>query len=226
MSPPEEFQKPWCTDQVLGISLGLVSCAGSRFYTWTWTWIVQRQTKIALSCGFTLFRPEKGTIRIQHSEREASMASEGSWQSPRKCAFCGAHPIYQDPHLNFVWDTCHARSIGAYRTHYMVLYVLYIYMDIIYYLQAVVVRISSCASDYQNVSGWQVDGLRGSDDGYKRIASIGHRSHARCEAGLLFGSPSQRSNPGWVAMFTSQYDVTCVTSSTLFGADLTYTKWY
>lgn len=85
---------------------------------------------------------------------------------------------------------------GISNTLYGLVCIIYIYMDIIYYLQAVVVRISSCASDYQNVSGWQVDGLRGSDDGYKRIASIGHRSHARCEAGLLFGSPSQRSNPG------------------------------
>lgn len=82
-------------------------------------------------------RPEKGTIRIQHSEREASMASEGSWQSPRKCAFCGAHPIYQDPHLNFVWDTCHAVRLG---------HIEHIIWFCMYYIY---ISVSSCGKDFK-----------------------------------------------------------------------------
>lgn len=109
--PSNQFTR-WCTDQVFGISLGLVSCAAAVFTPGP-SMNCPTPNKSHCHVVSRSFAPKRGdTIRIQHSEREASMASEGSWQSPKKCAFCGAHPIYQDPQLNFVWHTCHAVRLG------------------------------------------------------------------------------------------------------------------
>lgn len=110
-----------------------------RFYTRTFNELSNAK-QIALSCGFTLFRPEKGRYHQDPAQRERGIYGIGGFLAVTKeMRILWSPPYLSRSSAELCVGHLPCRSIGAYRTYYiMVLYVLYIYISL-----------SSCGKDFK-----------------------------------------------------------------------------